>query len=222
MSARRAGGRARRGGAGRAGRVLRQHAGAALRPVGPAGLRAAAGAGARRRRWRPSHQARCRSSWWWTRWRRRGRWSRNPLFQVMVVLQNHALGASGAAGRWRASALPLDPGVAKFDLAFEFAERRRTGPAGWTAGSTTPPTCSSGDRARPGRPAGAAAGGGRGRPRAAGRPAGAAGAARSAAGWSRSPTPVPRRCPAGRWSSCFEAQADGRPAPRRWCRATSG
>ena len=47
---------------------------------------------------------------------------RNPLFQVMVVLQNHASARLALPGL-ACEALPLDLGVAKFDLAFEFAER---------------------------------------------------------------------------------------------------
>ncbi len=56
---------------------------------------------------------------------------RNPLFQVMVVLQNHAPAALELSGV-AAEPLPLGPGAAKFDLAFEFAERLdgEGGPAG--------------------------------------------------------------------------------------------
>ncbi|KJS52207.1 hypothetical protein VM98_32900, partial [Streptomyces rubellomurinus subsp. indigoferus] len=55
--------------------------------------------------------------------------ARHPLFQVMLVLQNNAtadLGLPGLTGR----ELRVDPGVAKFDLAFELIEQAEGGLAG--------------------------------------------------------------------------------------------
>ena len=146
---------------------------------------------------------------------------RNPLFQVMVVLQNHAsarLALPGLRGRGAAAGPgrgQVRPGVRVRRAA------GRVGRAG-TAGSTTPPTCSS-RRPRARWPSVWCGCWRRRRPTPSCRWAvWICWRPRSAAGWSRSPTPRRHRCPGGRWSSCCGRRRHGRPAPRRWCRATNG
>ena len=80
--------------------------------------------------------------------------ARNPLFQVMLVLQNTA-SATGAASLelpgLTVAGAPVGGGAAKFDLTLSLAEQRdhRAPPAGSTGRSNTAWTCST--RRRPSR-----------------------------------------------------------------------